>query len=271
MKNKSLYFIAILLIGSTIHLKAQQVNTSKDSLLKSESRKPTALVKQPFNFFKINLTGLILKNFSFQYERVLSKKISVAIGYRTMPSGTIPFKNSVIKNIAGNEPDSVKAKLEKLRFSNFAITPEVRIYLSKKGYGHGFYVAPFYRYASYTLAGITFNYEGSPGNNGSVAMSGTLTSHTAGILLGLQQNIGKYVCLDLWLVGPQYGAASGDFSGVSSVPIDAAGQADLKRRIDDISLPFTTKTVNVSANGANLKLDGGWGGMRAGLCVGVRF
>lgn len=43
------------------------------------------------NFIKTNLTGIILKNYSLQYERTLNKKISVALQYRMMPTTGIPF------------------------------------------------------------------------------------------------------------------------------------------------------------------------------------
>ena len=46
------------------------------------SRAQTDEAKPQKNFFKVNLTALVLKNYSLQYERVLNKTVSVAVaGY----------------------------------------------------------------------------------------------------------------------------------------------------------------------------------------------
>ena len=58
------------------------------------------------NFVKVNLTSLFLKNYGIQYERVLSKRVSAAIGFRLMPYTTIPFKDKIIDmaNFEDQEP-----------------------------------------------------------------------------------------------------------------------------------------------------------------------
>nr|MBI1231348.1 hypothetical protein [Cytophagales bacterium] len=43
------------------------------------------------NILKINLTGLFLKNYGFQYERMLGRKTSIALGVRTQPKGELPL------------------------------------------------------------------------------------------------------------------------------------------------------------------------------------
>src|SRR5690349_4423509 len=57
------------------------------------------------NFFKTNLTSIPLKNYSLQYERVLSKAVSIAVTYRTMPTTFIPFKSAVLDAV-GDDQDT---------------------------------------------------------------------------------------------------------------------------------------------------------------------
>lgn len=261
MKIKSFYFIALLLMSFTIKLQAQTEIATEDSTRKN---------KKQVNFIKVNLTGIFLKNYSIQYERSLSRKISVALAFRTMPSTTIPFKNQIIKSLETTDQNT-KETIEKFRISNFAITPEIRFYLSKKGYGRGFYIAPFYRYASYETNDLVFTYENSASVESTITLSGKLTSNTGGLMFGVQNKLGKRLYLDLWLLGPHYGSATGNFSGVSSKPLTTDEQTDLRQELNDIDIPFTNKTVTVTSNGASVKLDGPWAGIRSGILLGFKF
>ncbi|MEO6134671.1 MAG: hypothetical protein ABIP35_05930 [Ginsengibacter sp.] len=227
-------------------------------------------VKPNKNIFKTNLTGILLKNYSLQYERVLNRKISVAVQFRTMPSSTIPFQKLILSAVGDNDPDTKKI-IEDFRLSNFAITPEVRLYLSKKGYGRGFYIAPFYRYASFTSNDLNIFYTDDSNVESSIKLSGKLTTNTGGILFGVQSFLGKHVVLDLWLLGPHFGSGTGEFNGTPSKPLTAQEQANLRQQLEDIDIPLTNKTVNVSANNASFKLDGPWGGIRSGISIGVKF
>jgi hypothetical protein len=223
-----------------------------------------------FNLIKLNLTGILLKNYSLQYERVLNRKISIALQYRMMPETGIPFKSTILKAVGDDDPDTKKI-IEDFRLSNYAITPEVRFYLSRKGYGRGFYIAPFYRYASFTSNDLNIFYTDDNNAEQSVKMSGKLTSNTGGLLLGVQSDLGKHVVLDISFFGPHYGGGKGHFEGTTSQPLTPDEQDDLREQLEDINIPLTDKTVNVNANGASLKLDGPWGGYRFAISLGVRL
>lgn len=258
MQPKHAIFLALLCI-SLAQLKAQTSPTSEEPKSKHEQ----------VNIAKLNVTGIALKNYSFQYERTLNRKISVALGFRTMPSTTLPFKNAILKQVNEDDADTKKT-IETFELSNFAITPEVRIYLSKKGYGRGFYLAPFYRYASFKTSTLNFDYEGA-NTSGTISLSGKLTANTGGLLLGAQWPLGKRLSLDWWILGPHYGSGTGEFSGKSSRTLTPEEQNDLKNQLNDLDIPLTDKTVTVNANGASLKLDGPWAGIRAGFLLGFRF
>jgi len=269
IKNCSIPFFTLLICTTllSLQIKAQDGNDSANPIVqKTEVNKP----KHDYNFIKTNLTSILLKNYSLQYERVLNRKISVALQYRMMPTTGIPFKSSILKIVGDNDPDTKKI-IEDFRMSNYAITPEVRFYVGKKGYGHGFYIAPFYRYASYTSNDFNVFYTDDTDNEQSIKMSGKLTSNTGGILFGVQRFFGKRVVFDLWLLGPHYGSGSGNFSGTSSTQLSQNEQNDLRGKLDGIDIPLTTKTVNVDATHVSLKLDGPWAGLRGGLSLGVKF
>ncbi|HLF46378.1 MAG TPA: hypothetical protein VI548_08130 [Chitinophagaceae bacterium] len=222
------------------------------------------------NFLKINLTGIALKNYSLQMERAVSRKVSFAVTLRTMPSGSIPFQKLVLKKIDDNDVETRDA-IESFRLSNFAFTPEMKLYLSKRGYGQGFYMSFFYRYAKFTSNKLLFEVEDSPGVTRDLDFSGTISANTGGILFGVQWPIGKSLCLDLMILGPHFGSGKGLLSATTSPPLTSNEQNDLRMDLEELDIPFTRKTVTVNANGGSLKLDGPWGGLRSGISLGFRF
>ena len=268
MKQKPFYLITALLLIITIQLQAQSDSAVQ---VRMQNTPPVKQVKQThhLNIVKINLPTLLLKSYSLQYERVLSRKISLAVQYRTMPETGVPFKSNILKLMDDEDPDTKKI-IEDFRMSNYAITPEVRIYLSKKGYGRGFYLAPFYRYASFTSNDLNIFY-GDDNEEQSIKMSGKLTSNTFGLAIGAQSALGKRFVLDWSMFGPHYGSAKGVFSGTPSHPLNPDEQDDLRGQLEDIDIPLTDKTVDVNANGASLKLDGSWAGWRFTIALGFRF
>lgn len=281
MKSKTSILISALLLFNLLNLHAQTDSLAVDTSMNSYSsvaglqqniRKEKMVIKQipRFNLIKINLPALLLKSYSLQYERVLNRKFSVAVQYRLMPETGIPFKSSILK-LADNEDADTKKIINEFKMSNYAITPEVRLYLSRKGFGRGFYIAPFYRYASFSSSGFNVFYTDENDIEQSIKMSGKLTSNTGGLAIGAQHFIGKHVVLDWSLFGPHFGSAKGLFSGTPAKQLSPQEQDDLRSQLEDIDIPLTDKTVNVNANSASLKLDGPWGGMRFTIGLGVRF
>jgi hypothetical protein len=279
MKSKIISSLIVILISITTTLYAQTDSTAIDSSQNIQSAdirnapvERKSILKQipAFNLFKINLAPLLLKSYSLQYERILNRKFSVAVQYRVMPETGIPFKSSVLKLIDNQDPESKKT-IEDFKMSNYAITPEVRIYLSRKGFGRGFYIAPFYRYASFTANNFDIFFSDENNAQQSIKMSGKVNANTFGLAMGVQSAIGKHVVLDIGFFGPHYGSGKGEFKGTSSHSLSAAEQNDLRSQLEGINIPLTNNTVEVNASNASLKLDGPWGGMRFTFGVGVRF
>ena len=221
------------------------------------------------NFVKVNLTAIALNNYSLQYERALNRKISVALSYRIMPMSSIPFKATIMKMLTAD--DKTKQTINDARLSNTAITPEFRFYPGRKGYGHGFYIAPFYRFATFKASNIDIFYTDNSGNNNSVKLSGKLTSNTGGILFGIQHLFGRHIVLDMQLLGPHFGSAVGNFSGTAVEPLTKDEQGQMTNSLSNLNIPLINTSTNVNANTASLHAKGSWGGIRAGLSLGVRF
>lgn len=249
--RRLLFFLFLIILSS--HTTAQQ----------------DTAIRLRLNSIKTNLTSIPLKNFSLQYERILGKRLSVAISGRLMPESTLPFKRLILSAIDENEV--TKDLLEKIHVTNWAITPELRFYPGKKGYGQGWYIALFYRYAQYTSDDLTVRYADYGGTDGTVLLSGKLVSNTGGLLLGLQKTLGKVLCLDLWVLGPHMGAGRGNFTGIPDRPLTESEQEELRGALEDIQISHVRSSATVDSRFANLKLNGLWGGVRAGISLGLRF
>jgi len=215
------------------------------------------------NIAKINLIGFSING---QYERILSKRVSVAISYRVLPSGKFLFRGL----IPTNDPQA-RESLDNLTLSNSAITPEVRFYLGKKGYGQGFYLAPFFRNAKFGGKGIGIDFTLDNGQTTTFNMEGNIKANTFGLLMGAQWKLGKNFWLDWQILGPHYGGATGSIIGVSNVSLSATEQNNLANALRDINFPFAKENISVKPNQATLELSGPWAGLRTAISLGFDF
>ena len=241
------------------------------NLLTAQDQTSTRSEKPIFkrHLLKVNLTGLALHNYGLQFEEVLSKRMSVALSYRIMPSGNIPFKTFITSQ--SNNSQSAEDALNAIKLGGSALTVDLRFYLGKKGYGRGFYVSPFYRHATFNAKGLNFNYTDINNQTASIDLSGNLTGNTVGLMLGSQWFIGKNFCLDWWIIGPHFGTANGVFSAHTNVSLDQLEQESIRSSLSTFDIPFTKESYTVSANEIKLSLDGPWAGIRAGIQLGFRF
>jgi hypothetical protein len=227
-----------------------------------EIKKDTAL-KIDKNLVKINLIGFSING---QYERILSKRISVSLSYRILPTGKLLFRGL----IPTSDPRT-REELNNLIVSNSAITPEIRFYVGKKGYGQGFYLAPFFRSAKYGGKGIGIDFTLDNGQSATFNMEGNIKTNTYGLLLGAQWKLGKNFWLDWQILGPNYGSATGTITGKSNIALSTNERTSLQNALNDITIPFVRKNISVSPNEAILSLKGPWAGLRTGLSLGFGF
>lgn len=228
----------------------------------------------PFNIIKMNASALVVKNFSFQYERILARRMSVAIGLRLMPKSGLPFRNTIEKIAEEDNADNsseISRFLKETRMGGFAITPEFRYYLGK-GYGQGFYIAPFLRYERFNISSV-YPYENKNKITTDINFTGHYKTFGIGVLLGSQFRLSNRLTLDWWILGPYYTAPRINQEGVG-YNLSAEDQKDLKSELEDTKIEIGSFKINASVDGnkAEINTKGSLAAIRGfGLCLGVRF
>ncbi len=222
------------------------------------------------NILKINLSALIFKNASLQYERVVNRNMSVALGVSIMPKTDLPFKNTLMDEFGDNA--DAKRAIETTQLSNFSITPEVRFYVGKKGAPNGFYIAPFARYNHLAFEQL-YQYTAANGKIHKPLIGGKINNYGAGILFGTQWSLGKCVTLDWWIAGPYIGSMNGDLVGFDDMSdLSATDRTKLKNDIEDVNIPLTKTQATIGNNRVDVNLSGGFIGVRTfGFALGYKF
>lgn len=222
--------------------------------------------KRGKTLLKYNIPGAFFKSHTIQLERVVGPKHSFAVSVGFGAKASLPFKDILLDQF-GSDPDASDI-IESVMFNRFSITPEFRFYLGRKQAPTGFYLAPFLRYTRMDSE-QSYSFTDSDNTRHNIDFKGTLTGIGGGLMMGSQWALGRNVVLDLWLAGPFYGSMKGDFTGVDNQPIkDPAGLED---DIEGVDLGPWTLDATVSGQTANVKLNGPFVGVRAGLCLGIRF
>jgi hypothetical protein len=226
------------------------------------------LVDYKSNIAKLNVTSLLFKNVSLQYERILTKRMSVALGLRIMPKSSLPFSNA-IENSIGNDDEETLKLIQDMRIGGFAITPEFRYYVGK-GYGKGFYLAPYVRYQKFT---IESSYLFTDENNEMQAIDfkGDYNNFGIGLMIGSQFKLAKNITLDWWIIGPQYGSNNMNIAG-SGFQLSDEDVKTLRDDITDIEILGMHPEVEISNTHANIKANKGFWALRGfGICIGFQF
>ena len=241
------------------------------SLLFTKSLIACAIIALPFsahaqqgkNEFKVNLSSFVTKGYGFQYERQIGKKFTVALGYSMIPEGKIAFQ-SVIENLI----DDPNVKVGDFKLGTSIFTPELRWYVGKKGAFHGFYLAPYGRFSTYTMQ-VPVSFDATLDKR-TALFNGKLTNSLGGLMLGSNFKLGKRLTLDWWILGAGIGSASGNL--VAAIALNPLEQKNLKDELDKINIPFTTIESTVNSNGAIVTTNGSMAGIRGlGINLGIRF
>lgn len=215
------------------------------------------------NILKVNVLGFTSGSFSFQYERLIAPKTSVALGMNIMPERDIPYFNYV--------EDIVKDKgaidlLKDVRMTAFSLTPEIRFYLGKEGL-RGFYVAPFVRYDRFRVTlPVDYIYQN---RMESVIINGNIDAFSAGLSFGAQWRLSERLYLDCTFIGMSYGFASGELGGKR--PLNAEEQTEVRKALNEAEIKKIDYTYNVHEQGVDVKIKGPWANAKFALAVGYRF
>lgn len=232
------------------------------------------------NMVKFNTLTLLGGKFSFEYERMLTDRISVGAALSVRPKKGLPFK-STVKNLVNDE--ELDGLIDGFKSSNFSITPEVRFYTKNKGLFRGFYVAPYIKYASYKAnlpldfdVEVEYDQTTYQYKTETIPLDGSITSFTAGVSFGVNYKLAKNVHLDWRIIGPGYGFAKGDVTGKMALNNDevAALNEELDSLKEDLGdLPLGIKIdYKVTSEGAEVKINRSpWAAIRTGLSIAYRF
>ena len=252
------------------------INAHEIPLAKPDSQEVTDDISK--NLIKLNLTSLPIKNFSLQYERVLTKSISGALTFSVMPETNLPnfIANEIVK-MAGDMSDNgaidteTEGLIRNVLVSSYSITPEIRFYPGHKKYGTGFYISLFYQYGHYEASNLPIPYTNDLEEDIKIITTGKVTSHTGGFMLGHQWSLGKHMCLDWQMFGPHFGISSGDIVGLPTSPLSSGDQTRFEDEANDINIPMFKPTIDATADKVKMTFDGPWGGVRFALSLGVKF
>ena len=230
-----------------------------------KSKKDTAKVfnwnENPKNVVKVNLFSLPIKNMNLNYERALTKFLSVEIGARYL------LRTDLSR--AFGKPG--------VKLSGWSVTPEFRFYLSKRGSPKGFYIGPYFRYRNYH---ITYETQ-IPMSNGALNgahFRGYNNALMGGIQLGAQFLIKNRVSIDWWILGFGMGSQKVGIVATSDQPV--LTQADIAAMTNDVltnieSLPPIIKSrlnFNIDLDKVDLHTRYFSPTIRLpGLCIGYSF
>ena len=164
-------------------------------------------LKAQDNNIKLNLMSIPLGIAYPQYERVISPKLSVQLGFGFSPKKKIPqFTKNILDDYINDESDgsasesSMSVFFDKLRYTTIILTPEVRYFLGNKGAPRGVYLGAFLRYARHSGTSI-YPHERDSGEI--VDFDGELKSNAfgGGINLGIQWLIKDKISIDWNIIG----------------------------------------------------------------------
>lgn len=241
---------------------------------------PTLLAQKPAepyskNRLKVNVSSLFLNNYSFSYERSLTRKISFVAGYRFMPKtqlGSISLVKKIIDQVA-DDGDGIKNDINKIGISNNCFTGEVRFYTGHKPGARGFYLSLYGRYSQFN---IDYAYEYETGSKTfDIPIKASPKMWGAGLMIGAQWLIAKRITLDWYILGGHYGSIKGDASGTADLSgMSSADKAGVKEDIEGLISIGDKKfvTATVTNQGVQARIDGPMVGLRgAGINIGIAF
>ena len=213
------------------------------------------------SMIKLNLSSFATKGVGLQYEYKVSKGITFALGYSTIPKGKVAFQSVIESSI-----NDTNVNIGGIQLGTSILTPEVRFYVGKRGAFHGFYFAPYARISTYKMS-FPIDIEST---NKTVLFDGKLNNTTGGLLLGSNFKLSKSLYLDWWILGASAGSAKGTL--VAATSLTPSEQTAFKDQLDGLDIALTTITSEVNAKGATIRTTGTMFGLRGlGFNLGIRF
>lgn len=192
----------------------------------------------PKNVVKLGLGTIWLGNIKPSYERVLHDKLSANLMVGWLVPRSLP---GLITDAPDNE-DPFDFQIDRSTLKGIAIVPEFRYYVSGNA-PKGFYLAPFARYAKYSISGIDeLEEEGYP--NGEGIATGTWKAVGGGLQLGVQWVTGSGITIDFAFLGigiNKY-SISGRYTTDNLDENFLDTLLDIKTELDNPDEPYSSQT-----------------------------
>jgi len=266
---KKIITLAFALTASVICLHAQISDSTKSS---ANSRYPkTVKNNYPKNNIKFNVPGMILfNNYTFSYERMLSRKISVTGSFRFMPTKSVTSttigQKIAEKFINASDYDNVTA-------SNKAYTLECRFYGGKHPGARGFYVAVYGRYTDFDIY-YPYDFYSETNDHYLIPLDAKLHGIGGGIGFGAQWLIAKRITLDFTVLGAHFGSLNGN--AIGKTDLSALSEKDKQNLEDEINsiIDISDKqyiTSTVTSEGVQATIKGPFIGIKTGISIGIAF
>lgn len=190
---------AVALVGAmalTLGAKAQGFTPKRGAILDGRT------------VVKTNLFGYAVGSYSLSVERVFGKRFSLQAGYSKMPAKNVLAKISIADDIR---------ELKNANLGSQSLSLDARIYLSRMGYGHGFYLQPYFRQEHHEVSGFELQDKrtltGASHSEDRVhpyQISGNIKANSFGLAFGVQWLIGKgrNFVIDWTILGGHYSKSS---------------------------------------------------------------
>jgi hypothetical protein len=192
------------------------------------------------SIIKVNLSSLALGAYSVQYEKVMSKRTSFALGVSYRPVKRVPFAKTVERIIDSIDNRVTYISLANVKknestIGNFGLTPEFRFYLvKKKSAPVGAYISVFGKYNNYFGKAPVFVdmvYKGTFARI-ELPIDTRVQTYSAGLMLGAQFRLGQRFTFDWYIVGGHYGKMTVHGESVQDLEgYDDQFMADLRYKI----------------------------------------
>ncbi len=274
--RKKITSLFMLLFITAVSLAAQPEYLKKGALIDGKT------------IVKLNVSTLPFGGQSASLERIISKRLSLTFAAGQASEGKIPYTDQVIdfamdKFFKENETDMgpLKTALSSFRYNNLYFSPEIRFYLGK-GYGRGFYIAPYYLYQNLGLnqmdMAYTYEDEGVEYTE-SIQLKGHVNSQNLGINLGKQWLLGKrrMFVIDWKIIGLHGGFANSNISAKydgSYADYRQEAQQFIDDLLNDTQLPPSVKITGGQIqddNSVAFDIESPWAFLRTSISVGIRF
>lgn len=227
---------------------------------------------------KTNLFGYALGSYSISAERILTKRLSLQVGFSKLGEKSL-------NDIAGINKIA-KDYLPEAKIASQSLSLDLRFYLSRRGYGNGFYLQPYFRHENHTFSGAKIETSrelpaGTPKEYHPYTASHQMKSNSFGLSLGAQWLVGskKNIVIDWTILGLHYsGSAKSQFTALSPAAVDSQKVEEFKKDISDLAnesglTELKELKFEVSQDGSSVKtqIKHPYLFLRSSLSVGFRF